>query len=158
MVFLRALLLVTITTFLHNNVKGRVMTSCGGIVTDDVTSIKYPAEGTYPNNVVCRWTFIGNHSIKFSFSSFRIEEHDTCSYDYLKIGTTLKRCGTRWKMRKGGIFNVTPDRPIKMTFKSDADVSRTGFLSFCVFTFFFCSLIHYNNFDNNASTPFRPIF
>ena len=91
---------------------------------------RYPPEGTYPNNVVCEWTFSRSHPIKFTFSTFDMEDHGSCSYDSLQIRTTPKRCGAKWKGGREGIFNTTTEggQPVKMTFVSDGDVTKRGFV------------------------------
>ena len=65
-----------------------VCAACGRTLvaeTGVLTSPDYPSN--YPHNRNCTWTITvpANHQISLNFTTFRLESHYRCQYDYLEI-------------------------------------------------------------------------
>ena len=62
---------------------------CGGIITDTSGMIRAETKtaGGYHNNEKCTWLirFPAGQRVSIQFSSFRVEYHPSCSFDYVEI-------------------------------------------------------------------------
>ncbi|XP_037084999.1 proclotting enzyme-like [Pollicipes pollicipes] len=90
-----------------------------------ITSPGYP--GRYPNNAGFSYTLRGTRSqvLEISCSTFSVEGHSTCDYDYLSINNA-KYCGNL------GSINAVSGSTLQVVFRSDESVRRTGF--YCLIT------------------------
>lgn len=74
---------------------------CGGHITADYGQIKSPGyPGNYAHSRNCVWTIsvTPGNSIQFTFGEIRIETHETCNYDYLKVSLIPSlRMVLRWR-------------------------------------------------------------
>ncbi|XP_068160694.1 cubilin [Antennarius striatus] len=110
-----------------------VQGGCGGPVTapaGEIHSPLYPS--SYPNNVDCSWVISvdPNHRVFFNFSDLDIENHISCSWDYVAIhdgpamsSPLLARvCGTSVPPSIISTQNI-----IYVRFRSDSSRSHRGF-------------------------------
>ncbi|XP_048237900.1 cubilin-like isoform X1 [Haliotis rufescens] len=110
--------------------------TCGGALRGTSGSFQFPTQtGTqYPHGANCAWTITTTRDkiLTLTFTSFNLESHSTCNYDYLQIhdGPTAsshmlgKWCGTN--PPGGGTLNTTSNQ-VYLWFYSDASISGDGF-------------------------------
>ncbi|XP_072275195.1 dorsal-ventral patterning tolloid-like protein 1 [Pyxicephalus adspersus] len=118
----------TSTTTTTTTTTSSQYTSCGGYLTQNsgvITSPMYPQY--YPANSRCVWqiTATSNFTIDIYFTSFNLEIHPTCDFDYVKVydgNLELgKMCGNETSSFSGSTSSMT------IEFKSDGSVQNTGF-------------------------------
>ena len=94
----------------------------------------------------------GGLPVKLSFSSFNLESHSSCGYDWVELKNGLnsnsptigKFCGSSTPTPR-----VAYSGSMQVTFRSDGSVTRRGFRATFVaintrgkmFTYFFCMLL-----------------
>ncbi|GFQ96473.1 cubilin, partial [Trichonephila clavata] len=107
--------------------------ACGGTFYRESGVIKSPGyPNRYPHNAHCIWIVKGqNHrQITLNITSFELEEHQNCRYDYLEIRNgeyetsplTGKYCGTNILKAITSHSNV-----MRLEFKTDNSMSSRGF-------------------------------
>ncbi|XP_071111697.1 cubilin-like [Haliotis cracherodii] len=81
----------------------------------------------YPNNIYCRYTFVGSgqtQSITLDFTSFAVENHASCRWDWVIISGGNKRCGfTEFSSTYTFVGNFTVE------FRTDGSVTYSGFVA-----------------------------
>uniref|UniRef100_A0A673AMU3 Cubilin n=1 Tax=Sphaeramia orbicularis TaxID=375764 RepID=A0A673AMU3_9TELE len=113
-----------------------VQGGCGGPVTapsGEIHSPLYP--NSYPNNVDCSWVISvdPNHRLSLNFSDLDIEQHSSCSWDYVAIydGPTASSpllarvCGSTPPPLIASTQNT-----IYVRFRSDSSRSHRGFSAY----------------------------
>ncbi|XP_061178089.1 cubilin-like [Saccostrea echinata] len=108
--------------------------SCGGVLTQESGTLRYPEESgtTYPHGVSCSWriTTTPGKIISVTFTTFSIEQHPNCDYDYLQIhdgpSATAYKIGTYCGSTPPARVNTTQHQ-MYIWFYSDQSVSSDGF-------------------------------
>ncbi|XP_015790048.1 tolloid-like protein 1 [Tetranychus urticae] len=143
-------LLVTLKTTIkqvgHKGFKAHYEAICGGdIVSEEGTlqSPNYPED--YRPNKECIWKIIvpEKYQVALKFSSFEIESHDNCVYDYLEIrdGHSLSNSPILGKFCGHRIPNDIRSTSNKLLIKfvSDSSVQKAGFSANFIKEFDECS-------------------
>ncbi|XP_069122184.1 cubilin-like [Argopecten irradians] len=111
--------------------------ACGGRLTGETGTLTYPATpgATYPHGLSCAYRIVSTPGmiISLTFTSFNVEAHATCGYDFLQIndGPTAasyalgRYCGTTLP-NNGQPINTTQHQ-MYLWFYTDVSVSATGF-------------------------------
>ena len=103
--------------------------------------IDYPPEGNYPHNKVCRWTIRREKSYLLKFHRFNLEHDSDCDYDYVRIDTGTKMCGSVFP---SDVY-LRGNSSVTVTFRSDSSQSGRGFkaeiIGTCLFSLFSCTAI-----------------
>lgn len=103
-------------------------------MTSESGSLSYPEQTgvSYPHGVSCSWRIVSTPGkiISVTFSSFSIENHPNCDYDYLQIhdgpSATAHKIGTYCGDTPPGRVNSTQHR-MYLWFFSDQSVASDGF-------------------------------
>uniref|UniRef100_W5MX16 Cubilin n=1 Tax=Lepisosteus oculatus TaxID=7918 RepID=W5MX16_LEPOC len=107
---------------------------CGGTLTESSGTVTSPGHPTnYPHGANCTWyiTAAPGHIIRLSFTSFNLEYHHECLYDYVDVydnGTTAtgsllgRYCG-----RSVPPSLTSTDNLLTILFVSDASLATEGF-------------------------------
>ncbi|XP_074652971.1 cubilin-like [Tubulanus polymorphus] len=109
--------------------------SCGGTLTGNSGTVRFPLNGLYPPDKYCVWTIsttIGK-IIQLKFTKFALEDDVDCDYDDIKIydGSTVNSrvigqyCGTDIP-NNGNPINTTQNF-MRIKFESDSSTSDEGF-------------------------------
>ncbi|XP_033761795.1 cubilin-like [Pecten maximus] len=111
--------------------------ACGGRLYGETGTITYPATpgATYPHGLSCAYRIISTPGliVSLTFTSFNVEAHATCGYDFLQIndGPTAasyalgRYCGSSLP-NSGQPINTTQHQ-MYLWFFTDVSVSNTGF-------------------------------
>ena len=72
--------------------------SCGGIIKKEGVAINPRKYNTnqYEDNSNCKWVIIAplHYMVQISFTSFALEDSDTCYYDYVEVIDGFENSGT----------------------------------------------------------------
>ncbi|XP_014475365.1 PREDICTED: cubilin [Dinoponera quadriceps] len=103
---------------------------CGGVLVDDYGTITSPGSpGRYPPNRDCYWNILVPESkrIQFHFGQLMLEEHPTCTNDYLEItGLEEERLGLYCNHTRPPPL-TTPNSAASIHFHSDSAGQDVGF-------------------------------
>ncbi|XP_078582053.1 cubilin-like isoform X2 [Branchiostoma floridae x Branchiostoma japonicum] len=110
------------------------ISSCGGNLIAEHGAFNSPGyPQNYPINTECVWTITASpgNRVQVSFSLFDLENHNTCTYDYIEIregtddsGALLGRfCGQTVPA------NVTTGHQLWIKFRSDYSLTGAGFMA-----------------------------
>ncbi|XP_071111696.1 scavenger receptor cysteine-rich domain-containing protein DMBT1-like [Haliotis cracherodii] len=88
-----------------------------------------PGDGSnYLDNTRCYYTFTATsypRTITFTFTTFQLESHPSCGYDYLQFNSGVKKCGTISYL----VYTDTMNGQYRVTFYTDSSVTRRGFVA-----------------------------
>ncbi|XP_048244939.1 deleted in malignant brain tumors 1 protein-like isoform X2 [Haliotis rufescens] len=88
-----------------------------------------PGDGrNYLDNTRCNYTFTATsypRTITFTFTTFQLESHASCRYDYLQFNSGVKKCGTISNL----VYTDTMNGQYRVTFYTDGSVTRRGFVA-----------------------------
>ncbi|XP_071111528.1 cubilin-like [Haliotis cracherodii] len=88
-----------------------------------------PGDGSnYLDNTRCYYTFTATsypRTITFTFTTFQLESHSSCGYDYLQFNSGVKKCGTISNL----VYTDTMNGQYRVTFYTDSSVTRRGFVA-----------------------------
>lgn len=110
------------------------VTACGGVLTQETGSLRYPTQtgATYPHGVSCSWRIVSTPGkiISVTFTSFSVENHPNCDYDYLQVhdgpSATAHKIGTYCGYTLPPPINTTQHK-MYIWFYSDQSISSDGF-------------------------------
>lgn len=114
------------------------MTGCGGIIKKLNVSITPPKFGNrYVNDGDCKWIIVAplGYLVQLTFTSFEMEEHDDCRFDYLSVYDNIinQENGSRPIGKYCGSSTpptiMSSSRALTLFFKSDESVGREGFVA-----------------------------
>ncbi|XP_052697133.1 cubilin-like isoform X2 [Crassostrea angulata] len=108
--------------------------SCGGVLTQETGTLTYPTQtgATYPHGVSCSWRIVSTPGkiISVTFTSFSVENHPGCAYDYLQVhdgpSATAHKIGTYCGYTLPPPINTTQHQ-MYIWFYSDQSISSDGF-------------------------------
>ncbi|XP_017055443.1 cubilin homolog [Drosophila ficusphila] len=109
-----------------------IQPQCGGRLEFDThgTLASPGSPGNYPKNRDCRWQLVAptNKRIKLTFFSLHLEQHESCSFDYLKIEDTISgRQLAKYCTSGEPAPLLLPTHQAEIHFHSDAVGSDSGF-------------------------------
>ncbi|XP_071115638.1 cubilin-like isoform X2 [Haliotis cracherodii] len=88
-----------------------------------------PGDGSnYLDNTRCYYTFTATsypRTITFTFTTFQLESHPSCGYDYLQFNSGVKKCGTISNL----VYTDTMNSQYRVTFYTDGSVTSRGFVA-----------------------------
>ncbi|XP_067662626.1 cubilin-like isoform X1 [Haliotis asinina] len=104
--------------------------TCTATLSSSSGTIMSPPGGgsNYLDNTRCYYTFIATsypRTITFTFSTFQLESHPTCRYDYVQFNSGIKKCGTISNL----VYTDTMYSQYRVTFYTDGSVTRRGFVA-----------------------------
>lgn len=111
---------------------------CGGVLKKDNQTISPPSSSRgYEADANCRWTIIApaHHVIELTFSSFDVERHGGCVYDYLSVYENVVRNESESHAIGTYCGNTVPaaitstSRALTLFFKSDDSINGQGFVA-----------------------------
>ncbi|CAH3182959.1 unnamed protein product, partial [Porites lobata] len=108
---------------------------CGSVVNNALTSPGFPTQ--YPNNMHCVYnvSIPSGKALKINFSTFILEQHSRCRYDYLSVVDDENRAlGTYCGRELSGKVVLVNGNYALITFHSDFSVQNLGFQLTMLFT------------------------
>ncbi|KAK6490308.1 cubilin [Huso huso] len=124
----------SVTNFGFTAEYGSAEAGCGETLTGPTGTITSPGHPTnYPHGANCTWyiSVVPGHIVRLTFTSFNMEFHHNCDYDYVEVydngtvatGTKLGRyCG-----RSAPPSLTSTDNMMTLLFVSDSSISTEGF-------------------------------
>ncbi|MGH0159306.1 UNVERIFIED_CONTAM: hypothetical protein FKN15_040677, partial [Acipenser sinensis] len=124
----------SVTNFGFTAEYGSAEAGCGETLTGPTGTITSPGHPTnYPHGANCTWyiSVVPGHIVRLTFTSFNMEFHHNCDYDYVEVydngtiatGTKLGRyCG-----RSVPPSLTSTDNMMTLLFVSDSSISTEGF-------------------------------
>ncbi|CAH1775425.1 unnamed protein product [Owenia fusiformis] len=117
------------------NDNGGTGSGCGGSLTENVGAFQSPGHpDVYPHGIQCAWyiTVAEGLVIRLTFSTFSLEDHSDCNYDYVEVydnSTTTETGGLLGRYCGSSTPPVLTSAENVMTviFHSDASVAQQGF-------------------------------
>jgi hypothetical protein len=110
-----------------------------------ISSPYYP--GSYIRNVHCTWQITApkNHVIRLTFQDFIIEDHKTCSADYVEVRDGDKKTGHSLGRFCGYVypqFLESSTNLMTVIFHSNKQIERRGFQAYFTFLKGYCQVYY----------------